>query len=554
MLIPQGRAKVAPSTSKPRVIVRVGSSISSANKSWLRDPKPRWWHKDVKLVFMKDRKITSVKSTGVTATQTVETTPSVRLCPFFLKAGNDVSRGGCRFGDKCFHTHVASTEINSGIIVDASAYVENLKTNIDIKKDSRVVQEDKEKKIEDWLRNMAAEFGQVIRCKIHQCRMENGCVSAHVHFNRAASRYAFIQWINKRTIDGFVVNSHAHNIKEIKMIGDTCTPCQPSWGRSQESQQRKPLEIKPPTVKPVVIVQPEPEPVVVEADVDDDGFQMAGKNGKGKKRIVKKAVAEQPPQSPEPTLKSIISLIKKEAAGSMKKSVSFETDDDLQLEVQDDLTVTLSELNKVPNDLNKMPISSDVGSWSRGSTPPMSSSSSSSVSSVLSVNDYPPINQDPQVMKRLQKEYLRNIKNNMEREEHKTMVVDESTQDNLPTFSASYRVRCSELQEVNAQVNAQMYIEPHVEAQIEPHVEPQAELQAGPQAEPQAAVDLIEEGGVDPSSMEHDDDSIPDNWDDDLSDDEEEINEYDEDPYSIGDEYITDCELTRRMLSMRVYL
>ena len=493
---------------------------------------------------MKDRKITSVKSTGIAATQAMETTPSVRLCPFFLKAGNDVTRGGCRFGDKCFHTHVTFNEINSGIIVDASAYVDNLKTNIDIKKDSRVVQEDKEKKIEDWLRNMAAEFGQVIRCKIHQCRMENGCVSAHVHFNRAASRYAFIQWINKRTIDGSVVNAHAHNIKELKTIGgDSCPPC---WGRSQESQQRKPLQIQSPTVKSTAIVQPEPEPVVVEADVDDDGFQMTGKNGKGKKRIVKKVVAEQ--QTPQPTLKPIISLIKKEAAYSMKKSVSFEADDDeLQLEMQDDFIVKSNDYNKLTSDV----------SWSRGSTPPMSSSSSSSVSPVLSVHDYPPINQDPQVMKRLQKEYLRKIKNNMEREEHKTMVVDESTQDkdNLPAFSASYRARFTNLQEVNSQVHIQLQTEPHTEPQAKPQVKPQAEPQAETQAEPQVEVDLIGEGEVDPSGMEHDDDdSIPDNWDDDLSDDEEEINEYDEDPYSFSDDYITDRELARRMLSMRVSL
>ena len=121
--------------------------------------------------------------------------------------------------------------------------------------------------------------------KIPKSKKEDGTCAAFINFTRAKAGKAFVDFLNKNPLKGSVIRAKINSIDEIEPATKAKSPSPPTQPTSS---------------------QVPPKRVKREQVVDDDGFSVAGRNGKAKSRAVpdsdKPTKPESRPQTPAESL------------------------------------------------------------------------------------------------------------------------------------------------------------------------------------------------------------------------------------------------------------
>ena len=123
--------------------------------------------------------------------------------------------------------------------------------------------------------------------KIPKSKKEDGTCAAFINFTRAKAGKAFVDFLNKNPLKGSVIRAKINSIDEIEPATKAKSPSPPTQATSS---------------------QVPPKRVTRQQVVDDDGFSVAGRNGKAKSRAVPdsdkstKPKPESRPQTPAESL------------------------------------------------------------------------------------------------------------------------------------------------------------------------------------------------------------------------------------------------------------
>lgn len=129
--------------------------------------------------------------------------------------------------------------------------------------------------------------------KIPRSKKEDGTCAAFINFTRAKAGKAFVDFLNKNQLKGSVIRAKINSIDEIETPKKEKSPSLSTYDTSSETPKRVNMKR--------------------EQVVDEDGFSVAGRNGKAKSRTVPNATPPTKqvprPQTPEPVdLNDLVSL------------------------------------------------------------------------------------------------------------------------------------------------------------------------------------------------------------------------------------------------------
>ena len=119
--------------------------------------------------------------------------------------------------------------------------------------------------------------------KIPKSKKEDGTCAAFINFTRAKAGKAFVDFLNKNPLKGSQIRAKINSIDEIEAP-----------------------KFKPKIASPIQDTQQAPKRVKREEVVDEDGFKVAGRNGKAKSRAVAESDASTKPVSrPQSPVESV---------------------------------------------------------------------------------------------------------------------------------------------------------------------------------------------------------------------------------------------------------